>query len=142
MLPHIRCTDTLIAQRRTHASESRHVCHFSGNARPSRRLKMSIRRFLPSVPRDNSAGIMQFTTVGSANAVTVATFTTYRSDGHPQQALFSGRSEQPIRCGKSGETYRRAARQAAYNPLLSGALHHARGWQGRKKHKRFGAVAD
>ena len=34
---------------------------------------MSIRRFLPSVPRDNSAGIMQFTTVGSANAVTTAT---------------------------------------------------------------------
>jgi hypothetical protein len=48
------------ATRRTHGSQSLHLCHFSGLGRASRVAKMSIQRMLTGFPPLISAEFMQF----------------------------------------------------------------------------------
>ena len=62
---------TILAQRRQQPSFSRHLCHFGGNSRTSRRHKMSFRRFLPvfrrAIQREscNFCNSATFTILGS-----------------------------------------------------------------------------
>ncbi len=52
-------TAVTFVQRRTHGSQSRHLCYFSGISRNSRRHKMPIQRLLGCSPPVISAEIMQ-----------------------------------------------------------------------------------
>jgi hypothetical protein len=49
-----------MAQRRIHATNPLHLCHFSDISRANRHAKMSIQRFLPCFPPVISAALMQF----------------------------------------------------------------------------------